>query len=254
MKSKRLSKSKRLFKTKGMSLDKITALPQTIIETILCLIPIKEAARTSILSREWRYRWTSIPKLNFSSRYGMQIMETSKLICVIHQVMSLRQDPIHEFTLLISDVDRFGKTGFRSCELYKIIRHLSKNHPVKKLRINFDDTSGECSYDLPFSVFSLHHLTELYLGYCGLNHEPKFNGFRGLTSLSLDSVRISRKTLLHLISTSPSLKSFTLVSMLSRKVAITLTNVIIYVTTRTFVRCYYSIHSLRLAPEIQIIM
>ncbi|KAJ0466402.1 putative retrotransposon gag domain-containing protein [Helianthus annuus] len=26
------------------------------------------------------------------------------------------------------------------------------------------------------------------------------------------------------------------------------------VTTRTFVRCYYSIHSLRLAPEIQIIM
>ncbi|MFS7961019.1 putative FBD domain, F-box-like domain superfamily protein [Helianthus anomalus] len=205
-------KSKRLSKTKGSSLDKITALPQTIIETILCLIPIKEAARTSILSREWRYKWTSIPKLDFSSPYGMQIMKTSKLICAIHQVLSLRHDPVHEFTLSIDDVDRFGKTGFPSRELDQIIRHLSMNHPVKKLRIVFD-ASGDSLYKLPFSVFSLHHLTELYLGYCSLHRQPKFNGFHGLTSLSLDFVRISRKTLLHLLSTSPSLRSFTLVSM-----------------------------------------
>ncbi|KAM0022645.1 putative leucine-rich repeat domain superfamily, F-box-like domain superfamily [Helianthus debilis subsp. tardiflorus] len=205
MKSKRLSKAKRL------SLDKITALPQTIIETILCLIPIKEAARTSILSREWRYKWTTIPKLDFSG-HGMQIMKTSKLICAIHQVLSLRHDPVHEFTLSIDDVDRFGKTGFPSRELDQIIRHLSKNHPVKKLRIDFD-ACGDSLYKLPFSVFSLHHLTELYLGYCSLHRQPKFNGFRGLTSLSLDFVRISRKTLLHLLSTSPSLKSFTLLML-----------------------------------------
>ncbi|KAJ0718937.1 putative leucine-rich repeat domain superfamily, F-box-like domain superfamily [Helianthus annuus] len=213
MKSKRLSKSERLSKAKRLSLDKITALPLTIIETILCLIPIKEAARTSILSREWRYRWTSIPKLDFSDgRYGRQIMETSKLIRAIHQVLSLRHDPVHEFSLYIDDVDRFGKTGFPSRELNQIIRHLSKNHPVKKLRLYFD-ASGDSFYNLPSSVFSLHHLTELYLGYCRLGHQSKFNGFRGLTSLSLDYVRISRKTLLHLLSTSPSLKRFTLLML-----------------------------------------
>ncbi|KAM0058870.1 putative F-box-like domain superfamily protein [Helianthus debilis subsp. tardiflorus] len=46
-------------------LDIITRIPQAIIETILCLLPIEGAARTSILSKEWRYRWTKIPKLVF---------------------------------------------------------------------------------------------------------------------------------------------------------------------------------------------
>nr|GEW90323.1 ARID DNA-binding domain-containing protein [Tanacetum cinerariifolium] len=37
----------------------------SIIEIILCFLPIQEAVRTSILSREWRYRWIKIPKLEF---------------------------------------------------------------------------------------------------------------------------------------------------------------------------------------------
>ncbi|MFS7961018.1 putative leucine-rich repeat domain superfamily, F-box-like domain superfamily [Helianthus anomalus] len=174
MKSKRLSKAKRL------SLDIITALPQPVIETILCLLLIREAARTSILARDWRYKWTNIPKLVFSKPNGRQIMETSKHIPALHKVMSLRQDPIHEFTFSI-DVDCFSKTGLPSCE-----------------------------YNLPFSVFSLHHLTKLYLIWCGLDHQPAFNGFGILVVLSLDILWISRKTLLHLLSSCPSLKSFRL--------------------------------------------
>ncbi|KAI7728728.1 hypothetical protein M8C21_005302 [Ambrosia artemisiifolia] len=56
---------KRLSKAQQLSSDRITKLPQAIIETILCLLPIEEAARTSILSSEWRYKWTTIPKLVF---------------------------------------------------------------------------------------------------------------------------------------------------------------------------------------------
>ncbi|KAK9052111.1 hypothetical protein SSX86_028739 [Deinandra increscens subsp. villosa] len=54
------------MKAKRLPSDIITTLPQTVIETILCLLPVEEAARTSILSREWRYKWTKIPKLEFS--------------------------------------------------------------------------------------------------------------------------------------------------------------------------------------------
>ncbi|KAM0043010.1 putative leucine-rich repeat domain superfamily, F-box-like domain superfamily [Helianthus debilis subsp. tardiflorus] len=204
MKSKRLSKAKRL------SLDIITTLPQPIIETILCLLPIGEAARTSILSRDWRYKWTTIPKLVFSTPDGYQIMETGKLIRAIHQVMSLRQDPIHELTLSLHG-NCFGKTGLPSCEVDQILCHLSKNHPVKKLILDFGASSDDCSYNLPFSVFSLHHLTELYLSWCGLDHQPAFNGFGSLVVLSLDFVWISRKTLLRLLSSCPSLKSFRLI-------------------------------------------
>ncbi|MFS7961030.1 putative leucine-rich repeat domain superfamily, F-box-like domain superfamily [Helianthus anomalus] len=139
-------KSKRLSKAKRFSLDIITTFPQPIIKTILCLLPIREAARTSILSRDWRYKWTTIPKLVFSKPDGYQIMETGS---------NTRVHPS-------LDVNCFRKTGLLSCEVNQILCHLSKNHPVKKLRLDFD-ISGHCSYNLPFSVFSLHHLTELYL-------------------------------------------------------------------------------------------
>ncbi|XP_035842710.1 uncharacterized protein LOC110924098 [Helianthus annuus] len=61
-------------------LDIITRLPQAIIETILCLFPIEEAASTSIFSKEWRYRWTKIPKLVFCQSIVKRTSEISSLI------------------------------------------------------------------------------------------------------------------------------------------------------------------------------
>ncbi|XP_022022601.1 F-box/FBD/LRR-repeat protein At1g13570 isoform X1 [Helianthus annuus] len=216
MKAKRLSKAQQLS---------LTTLPQAIIETILCLLPTAEAARTSILSREWRYKWTTIPKLVFSQSTFKKSIEAGPLIwsdwvqisdlerarrykdmrCelfyAIHQVLLLRQGPIHEFTLLMS--------ADRTCfELDQILLHLSRNHTIKKLTLTLYHSDP---YGLPLSVFSLHHLTDLCLEYCAINHKPIFNGFGSLTSLTLNQVRISRETLLHLLSNCPSLKSLYMV-------------------------------------------
>ncbi|KAM0058865.1 putative leucine-rich repeat domain superfamily, F-box-like domain superfamily [Helianthus debilis subsp. tardiflorus] len=193
-------------------LDRITTLPQTITEIILCLLPIEEAARTSILSREWRYKWTTIPKLVFfQSTVKTSTKEITdkelrcNLFCAIHQVLLLRQAPILDFTLQISadDIDTYF-------EIDQIILHLSKNHTVMKLRLDF--CWHESSYPLHLSFFSLRHLMDLYLHNCDINHEPTFNGFGNLTSLSLSRLSISRKSLLHLLSNCPSLKSLCLVS------------------------------------------
>ncbi|GJV96477.1 F-box/FBD/LRR-repeat protein-like protein isoform X1 [Tanacetum coccineum] len=46
-------------------LDAFNNIPSSIIEHILCLLPIKDAVRTSILSKNWRYCWAKIPKLEF---------------------------------------------------------------------------------------------------------------------------------------------------------------------------------------------
>ncbi|KAM0058866.1 putative FBD domain, leucine-rich repeat domain superfamily, F-box-like domain superfamily [Helianthus debilis subsp. tardiflorus] len=199
MKAKRLSKAPRL--------DRLTTLPQTIIETIICLLPIEEAARTSILSREWRYKWTTIPKLVFykstikTSTKQITVKELRcKLFCAIHQVLLLRQAPILDFTLRISADDTYF-------EIDQIILHLSRNHTIMKLRLDF---LGLSSYRLPLSFFSLRHLTDLYLEYCDIGHEPTFNGFGNRTSLSLSRPSISTKSLLHLLSNCPSLKSFRL--------------------------------------------
>ncbi|KAI7742913.1 hypothetical protein M8C21_008718, partial [Ambrosia artemisiifolia] len=73
-------------------MDRISKLPLGIIETILCLLPIHEAVRTSILSKEWRYHWATIPKLVF--------------IDDKHQV---HKGPIHEFTMYMnSEIEPTG--------------------------------------------------------------------------------------------------------------------------------------------------
>ncbi|KAI7736647.1 hypothetical protein M8C21_028452, partial [Ambrosia artemisiifolia] len=124
-----------------------------------------------------------------------------RLFYVIHQVLLLRQGPIHEFTLSMDAHD----TCF---EIDQIILHLSRNHTIKKLTFNFNDQS---SYGLPLSFFtSLPQLTDLDLEHCVINHKPIFNGFGSLTRLSLSNISISKETLLHLLSNCPSLKSLCL--------------------------------------------
>ncbi|XP_035834658.1 F-box/FBD/LRR-repeat protein At1g13570 isoform X2 [Helianthus annuus] len=217
-------KVKRPTKAQRLSSTTINTLPQTILENILCLLPIQEAARTSIFSREWRYKWTTIPKLDFCSstvpeirtqenqtshvERARKIMERRrKLFNAIPRVLLMHQGPIHEFSIdSIANCDCF--------ELDPIIFHLSRNHAVKKLKLAFDYMYP---HKLPLCAFSLHHLRDLDLSYVVIDHQPIFSGFGSLRSLSLYYVKISTKALLHLLSNCPSLKRFTLQGFISHK-------------------------------------
>lgn len=193
-------------------MDMISKLPPGLIETILCFLPIKEAARTSILSREWRYRWTKIPKLTFighkfhastdvARRWGSEaslsetatMTERCKLFYAIYQVLLIHEGPIHEFTLSMATDD----TCF---EIDHIIFYLSRKRSVKKLTLDLS------WYTPPSSLFSLHQLTYLYLCGCELDRLPSFIAFGSLTSLFLQEVEINEKALLHLLSHCPLLK------------------------------------------------
>ncbi|KAF5787914.1 putative F-box-like domain superfamily protein [Helianthus annuus] len=217
-------KAKRPTKAQRLSSTTINTLPQTTIENILCFLPIREAARTSILSREWRYKWTTIPKLEFdsstlskgknkeklpsdiaSARKNMD--ERCKLFNAIHQVLLMRQGPIHEFTF-------HSNKSYRFYELDQIIFHLSRNHTVKKLTLALDYMY---SYKLPLCAFSMHQLKDLDLHYVVIDHQPIVSVFGSLRSLSLIKVKISTKALLHILSNCPSLKRFTLLGFIGHK-------------------------------------
>ncbi|KAF5787168.1 putative leucine-rich repeat domain superfamily, F-box-like domain superfamily [Helianthus annuus] len=182
---------------KAQRLDIITTLPQIIIETILRFLPIEEAARTSILSREWRYKWTTIPKLVFLEDSVKEPNEERRLssqkqMSDLECDLLLHQGPIQEFTLTTMNAP---DTCF---EIDQIILHLSRNHTVLKFRLDLD------VFRLPLSLFSLHQLTDLSLYRCQIKHIPVFNRFGSLTSLSLEKVWISMESLLHLLSLCPS--------------------------------------------------
>ncbi|KAM0007025.1 putative F-box domain, FBD domain, leucine-rich repeat domain superfamily [Helianthus debilis subsp. tardiflorus] len=45
--------------------DRLSMLPEDILSKILSLMPTKFAVRTSLLSKRWRYTWTSVTNLDF---------------------------------------------------------------------------------------------------------------------------------------------------------------------------------------------
>ncbi|KAM0007030.1 putative F-box domain-containing protein [Helianthus debilis subsp. tardiflorus] len=45
--------------------DRLSMLPEDILSRILSLMPTKYAVRTSVLSKRWRYTWTSVTNLDF---------------------------------------------------------------------------------------------------------------------------------------------------------------------------------------------
>ncbi|KAJ0680381.1 putative F-box domain, leucine-rich repeat domain superfamily, F-box-like domain superfamily [Helianthus annuus] len=192
-----------------MALDRISTLPQPILETVLSLLSTEEAARTSILSKEWRYRWTTIPNLEFTlrKRFSDQKSDEESVMKYmdvhdLHQVLLLRQGPIHKLTLSMEgyweDDDLF--------EFEQIILHLSRNHIVRKLELDASELES-LGYKLPISVFALHHLKELDLFSFTIELPSIFNGFGSLVKLNLTDVKLSTKTLRRLLSNCPSLES-----------------------------------------------
>ncbi|GJR27359.1 F-box/FBD/LRR-repeat protein-like protein [Tanacetum coccineum] len=216
---------------RDLSLDRISSLPSTIIENILCLVPIQDAARTSVLSKDWRYSWTKIPKLFFaiypypiSNKVSIDdnplcLLEETfempserifmsrrfKLFSAIYQVLLVHQGPILDFTLSV-DADE-------TCvEIDQVISYLSRMNTVKKLTLELS-----LGYKLPLSFFSLHQLTDLSLVFCNVGYQPTLNGFGNLTSLHMEHVEIDKETLLRFLSNCPLLKSIT-VDMVSRNI------------------------------------
>ena len=164
--------------------DIISTLPSTIIDTILCLVPVKDAVRTSTLSSNWKYNWVTIPKLVFHWR-DMRDKDTFDLLVVIHQVLPMHQGPILEFSLTTR-----GLYEEISEELDEIVYDLVRNkNTLKKVTLNLNDESISESdvpiYVLPLSFFSLHQLTDLYLKDCTFTYNQTHSGFPCLTSFFL---------------------------------------------------------------------
>lgn len=49
--------------------DRISELPDSLLHHVLSFCPIKEAARTSILSKRWNYIWATLPYLNLGEGF-----------------------------------------------------------------------------------------------------------------------------------------------------------------------------------------
>ena len=185
--------------------DRVSSLPGHIIDHILSFLPIKEAARTSILSTNWRYKWTTLPNLVFDNECLSQTSKDlfvikSKLSRIIDHVLILHSGPIKKFKLSRDHID---DTDIDRWTLY-LTRWQVKEFVLEIWK------KPDQRYKIPSWLFSCQSLHHLELLECWLIPPSTFQGFRNLKSLDLQHVTLSQDAFENLISSSPLLERLTL--------------------------------------------
>ncbi|XP_060190724.1 putative F-box/FBD/LRR-repeat protein At5g56810 [Lycium barbarum] len=54
--------------------DRISDLPNNVLNRILELLPVHDAARTSILSKQWRSVWAMLPNMKLDNHFCNKLM------------------------------------------------------------------------------------------------------------------------------------------------------------------------------------
>lgn len=184
-------------KQSGGAVDRISNLPDAILHLILSFLQTVDAVKTSVLSKRWRYLWTSLGYLEFDHcyfwsrhiKFWYQREFSEKFTNFVTCVLSFRDG---------SDIKRFRLSSFNFCNKWvdKWI-DVVISHNVRELDLSL---CPEGAFLLPHSIGSSKYLTALKLNL--FNHVleiPKTMVFNKLTSLHLVSLRFSNDGLARLL-------------------------------------------------------
>ncbi|KAL8150700.1 hypothetical protein V2J09_020508 [Rumex salicifolius] len=185
---------------KRSSLDIPSDLPSSLIDSILERLPIKDAIKTSILSRQWRYTWATLPHLVFDDRCATSSGEDEhdefKLIDFINQALLLHKGPIFKFKLQVSFME--------DCHyIHQWLLFLSRKE-IRMLILDFVDYENDTWFCIPSSLYSYQNLCELS------PPPPNSKGFSCLRCLILREVYLLCRTIESLVANSPLLEELKL--------------------------------------------
>ncbi|PIA52467.1 hypothetical protein AQUCO_01000384v1 [Aquilegia coerulea] len=184
------------------SLDRLSNLPKEVIDEILVRIPISDVAKTSMLSRSWRYKWMSMSKLVFNSDSFQSSNKRARTeadrINYVTNILLLHNGMVSKF-----EVKDFLESGCVDVDRWILV--LSRKM-VKELVLGFDKQLG-CfflrQYRVPACLFDCEDLNKLVLEGCELRLPSHYEGFRYLTHLDLHYVDVTKETIEGLVEKSP---------------------------------------------------
>ncbi|CAH9093417.1 unnamed protein product [Cuscuta europaea] len=161
--------------------DRIRELPAGILDNVLGLLPIVEAARTAVLSTYWRDAWYELSRLEFDEEYYNYMYDNlTPYLEVIDQVLKQHIGPIQKFSIYTTE--KVYESEFD--ELFLLVTHKG----IDAIGI-YLDCNAFMKYRLPSCIFSCRTLKALHL--FGVNIEP-INApliFPNVNSLFFKSVR-----------------------------------------------------------------
>ncbi|KAM5572639.1 F-box/FBD/LRR-repeat protein [Rosa sericea] len=191
-------------------MDRISNLPVDVTHRILCKLSIKEAVRTTVLSRNWKHNCDMLPHVVFDDRCCVSDQKgkitkrkrKTKFCHIVDQVFSLQENNTSIVTFKVSHQNKH----VNSWHIDRWIRHLSR---TSVRTVILEQWEGSL-YNVSSRLFSCQDLEYLELYGCFLKIPSSFEGFGKLKSLNIQKSTVDKGALKKLICCCPLLASLIL--------------------------------------------
>ncbi|CAA2933255.1 F-box FBD LRR-repeat At1g13570-like [Olea europaea subsp. europaea] len=92
--------------TQFQPVDRVSNVADNVADSILMHLTLHDAAKTSILSKQWRYKWVKLPQLRFDETLWQEYegnLESArmKFLLILYKVLLLRKGPITKLSFVI---------------------------------------------------------------------------------------------------------------------------------------------------------
>ncbi|KAG1326526.1 F-box/FBD/LRR-repeat protein [Cocos nucifera] len=173
----------------------ISSLPKDILDKILISLPLKDAIRTSFLSRTWRHAWASMPELLFIDDSIPSTYLNANFLLFVDRVLLLHKGPILKFHLVSSCCCQVA------IDRWMLV--LSRNG-IQELVL---DLGHDEWYKVPSTLFFCQELINVELSNCIFEPPQMFKGFSLLSTLKLSRTTLTDNGLENLVSSCPLLEN-----------------------------------------------
>ncbi|CAH9073677.1 unnamed protein product [Cuscuta epithymum] len=182
-----------------MRIDRLSALPDSLLIHILSQLSMDEAASLSVLSRRWQFLWTELPSLDFWGHpKGVDFVPW------VHRALLLRL--LRGATCLESFRVLFRYNNYFASDVNAWVQFAIKSK-VKELTLLLK--SDEHFYMLPQTLFSNSSLTSLWLERCTVAPHRTIE-WQSLSHLQIEDVELRDDVVQKILSGCPVLDSLRL--------------------------------------------
>ncbi|KAJ3686709.1 hypothetical protein LUZ61_015873 [Rhynchospora tenuis] len=212
-----LIKSHREKRQKTDHVDKISSLPDPILISILSLLTMKEAVRTSVIAKRYRNLWVFVPGLEFDFD---DFLPSDEILEKLEEDDEDLSEYEEKFVKFVDGV--FEHRGPLNLDSFKLVWNEDDSDPIRattwldivaKLKPKFlfvHIFTENYNFEVPDSVFASKSLQELVLHLGFETITPRSVNLPCLKRLTLDSIEIREEVMQKILSGSPALEEMVL--------------------------------------------
>lgn len=177
--------------------DRISALPEGILQHIISFLSFKQAVQTSTLSKIWKQAWLTYPILNVD-RTDKDPERRRVILTYLGQTLLKRDMEMISITKLVLKMEL---TSYEASYIEQSLQYAVRGD-VKELELVFNNLHSRWLYNLPSFVLWCKSITVLKLVGCKLELQSRVN-LPSLRNLSLAQIDASDQVIDYVVSGCP---------------------------------------------------